>query len=459
MSRLFGTDGVRGVANRELTCELAMDIGRAAATVLRAGRSRANGRADAGDRPVQVLIGKDTRVSCDMLEAALVAGLCSIGADVQLLGVIPTPAVAYLVKAYGADAGIVISASHNSFEHNGIKIFNRDGYKLSDELEDEIERVIRDKAYPAPPTGGDMGRVATAEGAAGDYVAHLLKSVPADLSDFKLLIDCANGAASATAPMVFPALGAQCTFVHHLPDGLNINAGCGSTHIENLAEQMKTGKYDAALAFDGDADRLLMLDAHGNLVDGDQILIALGTYLKKKNELPGDTVVVTVMSNLGFFHACERQGLRVAKTKVGDRYVLEHMMENSFVLGGEQSGHIIALRHATTGDGELTALLLLAACKEQGITVAKAAGLMERYPQVLIGVKATPDQKHRFETDPAIAAAIRDAEARLGDAGRVLVRPSGTEPLIRVMAEGREQGAIQAVVDELAAFIQKALAL
>ncbi len=448
MGRLFGTDGARGVANTELTCEQAMAIGRAAAMVL----------IDAEHRRPRVVIGKDTRISSDMLEAALVAGFCSVGADVTLLGVVPTPAVAYLVKHYEADAGVMISASHNPCEYNGIKIFNGEGYKLSDELEEEIEAIVLDGAQTPPcPTGGDIGRVTHCKSAVDDYVRHLLSVTDVSLRGMKLAVDCANGSASATARKLFSALGADCVFLNDHPDGVNINADCGSTHIDQLSEFVKKLKYFAGVAFDGDADRCLAVDEQGNLIDGDKIIAALAMDMKAKGELDRDAAVVTVMSNLGFFRCCEANGITPVSTKVGDRYVLEEMRKSGYCIGGEQSGHIIFLHHATTGDGQLSALKLLTACREKGVKLSRFCSVMERYPQVMINVKATAEQKALYTADTALAKEIEGANAALGRDGRVLVRVSGTEPLLRIMVEGKEFDHINRVAVELGEKIKAAI--
>lgn len=448
MGRLFGTDGARGVANTELTCEQAMAIGRAAAMVL----------IDAEHRRPRVVIGKDTRISSDMLEAALVAGFCSVGADVTLLGVVPTPAVAYLVKHYEADAGVMISASHNPCEYNGIKIFNGEGYKLSDELEEEIEAIVLDGAQTPPcPTGGDIGRVTHCKSAVDDYVRHLLSVTDVSLRGMKLAVDCANGSASATARKLFSALGADCVFLNDQPDGVNINADCGSTHIDQLSEFVKKLKYFAGVAFDGDADRCLAVDEQGNLIDGDKIIAALAMDMKAKGKLDRDAAVVTVMSNLGFFRCCEANGITPVSTKVGDRYVLEEMRKSGYCIGGEQSGHIIFLHHATTGDGQLSALKLLTACREKGVKLSRFCSVMERYPQVMINVKATAEQKALYTADTALAKEIESANAALGRDGRVLVRVSGTEPLLRIMVEGKEFDHINRVAVELGEKIKAAI--
>lgn len=447
MGRLFGTDGARGVANTELSCELAMAIGRAAAMVL-----------TDGERRPRVIIGKDTRASSDMLEAALAAGLCSVGADVTLLGVLPTPAVAYLVKKYGADAGVMISASHNPCEYNGIKLFNGDGFKLPDALEEEMEAIILDGAKPYPtPVGAAVGRVTYAKRSEEEYIRHLLSCVDGSLSGMRLAIDCANGSAAMTAKKLFSSLGAECEMLSDTPDGVNINDNCGSTHMAALTDYVKTHKVFAGIAFDGDADRCLMVDEQGNMVDGDRIIAALATHMQRQGVLEKDTAVVTVMSNLGFFRFCEQQGVQTRKTAVGDRYVLEEMLRGGYVLGGEQSGHIIDLRHATTGDGQLTALELLSACRQSGKKLSAFVGAMERYPQVLVNVKATATQKEAFRQNEALQAAIAAADEDLGKEGRVLVRVSGTEPLIRIMVEGRDFDEINRLAITLENTIRAAL--
>ena len=429
MGRLFGTDGARGVANTELTCETAMAIGRAAAMVL----------TEVGRKRPQVVIGKDTRASSISEEAALTAGLCSVGADVIPLGVLPTPAVAFLVKKYGADAGVMISASHNPCEYNGIKLFDGEGYKLPDALEEEMEAIILDgRAAPPAPVGGGVGHVIRSARGAEDYITHLLSCVEGSLTGMKLAIDCANGSASVTARRLFEALGAECVMLSDTPDGVNINDRCGSTHMEALTEYVKTHRVFAGIAFDGDADRCLAVDEQGNLIDGDRIIAALALHMKKQGILERDTAVVTVMSNLGFLRCCEQNGITPVTTKVGDRYVLEEMLREGYVLGGEQSGHIIDLRHATTGDGQLSALNLLLSCRREGKKLSAFTGVMERYPQVTINVRADAAQKEAFEHDEALWEEIRAADSSLGRDGRVLVRVSGTEPLIRIMVEGKE---------------------
>ena len=448
MGRLFGTDGARGVANAELTCELAMNIGRAAASVLIAA---------AHHRP-RVVIGKDTRASCDMLESALAAGFCSVGADVELLGVVPTPAVAFLVNEYGADAGVMISASHNPCEYNGIKLFNGQGYKLSDELEEQIEAIVLDGEGTLPcPVGGDVGRVTRCERAVPDYIRHLLGTTGVSLRGMKLAVDCANGSASATAPQLFSDLGAECVFLSHEPDGVNINADCGSTHIERLSEYVKAHKCFGGVAFDGDADRCLAVDEKGNLIDGDKIIVGLALDMKEKGELPGDAAVGTVLSNLGFFRSCEGYGIHAIAAKVGDRYVLEEMLKNGYAIGGEQSGHIILKKFATTGDGQLTAIQLLAACREKGCKLSAFGEVMQRFPQVLINVKADAAAKAVYAADAALSAELQRINDAFEGNGRVLVRPSGTEPLIRVMVEGRDFDEINQLAVDIAEKIRVAI--
>jgi len=441
MGRLFGTDGVRGVAGSELTPELAINIGRAAAQVL-TGKTN--------HRP-KVLIGKDTRISGDMLENALVAGLCSVGADVQLAGVVPTPAIAYLVKKYGCDAGVVISASHNPMEFNGIKIFSGEGYKLPDDVENEIEALILDTPEKlVNVTGGAMGTVSHVGTAVRDYVEHLKTACDENLSGMKVVFDCANGAAAATAPLLFKELGIDCTFIGVEPNGTNINAGCGSTHMEMLTEMVKNGDYDCGIAFDGDADRCLAVDENGELIDGDKIIAILGTRMKWEGKLKHDTAVATVMSNLGFMNHMKKREINVAVTAVGDRYVLEEMLAKGYNLGGEQSGHVILSDYATTGDGELTAVRLLNYfAKETDKKASGFNGCFSKYPQVLINVKTTAEGKAKYKTDEYIEGFIESKQQQLMGTGRVLVRLSGTEPLIRVMVEGQDMDQITKVANEI----------
>ena len=446
MGKLFGTDGVRGIAGTELSCELAMELGRAAAYCL---------TRHVHNRP-RVIIGKDTRISSDMLECALTAGLCSVGADVEFLGVVPTPAVAYLVGAYQADMGVMISASHNPVEYNGIKLFSKDGYKLSDQLEEEIEQLLgmAEKPYELK-TGGELGRVSRKEGAVADYVSHLLSTLPGDLSGLRVAVDCANGSASATAKELFARCGVEAVFLHCRPDGCNINRDCGSTHMDSLRQAVREGDFDAGIAYDGDADRCLMVDHRGELVDGDQILAVLGSHLMAQGKLPQGAVVVTVLSNMGLSAFCAQRGMRTVATKVGDRYVLEEMLSKGYGLGGEQSGHTILLEHATTGDGQLTSLQVLWVLRQSGKTLAQLAGEMEKYPQAAVNVRATPEQKQAFSQDRQAEEVIARWEQTLEGQGRVIVRVSGTEPVIRVLAEGKDGEKTRQAAQGLAAWIEE----
>ena len=448
MGRLFGTDGVRGVANSELTCELAMQIGRAAAMVL----------TDSNHRHPKILIGKDTRLSSDMLECALAAGLCSVGANVVRLGVVPTPAVAFLVGKYKADAGVMLTASHNPCEFNGIKIFSGDGYKLPDALEEQIEAIVLDKKLTPPtPTGGDVGSVTTAPNVVRDYIDHIKSTVPFALTGMKIAIDCANGSASRTAETLFTELGAECHMLSNHPDGVNVNDNCGSTHMEPLMAYVKENHLDAGVAFDGDADRCLAVDDKGNLVDGDFVMAICAADMKSRGKLEKNTVVGTIMTNLGFIRFCEEAGLHFEATKVGDRYVLEEMQLEGYNFGGEQSGHVIFLDFATTGDGQLTAAQLLSLVKRRETKLSNLAVLMKRYPQVLVNVEVAPEGKLRFYTDDAVKAAIDRAKKTLGKDGRIIVRPSGTEPLLRVMVEGSDPDAIAALANEVADVLRERL--
>ena len=448
MGRLFGTDGARGVANTELTCEIALGIGRAAAyTLTRHNHHRA-----------RIVIGKDTRVSGDMLESALAAGMCSVGADVQLLGVVPTPAVAYLVKKYGADAGVVISASHNPVEFNGIKLFSADGYKLPDEIEEEIESYVLDRPEEIDlKTHGDIGSVTTVDTAVDDYVDYLVGCVEGDLSGLKVAVDCAHGASFETAKKLFARLGADCVFTGDAPDGRNINDGVGSTHLEHLKKLVLETGTDIGIAFDGDADRCLALDENGEDIDGDRIIAIFADDLKKRGRLAKDTAVVTVMTNLGFIDYCKARGITAVRTAVGDRYVLEEMRRHGYCIGGEQSGHIILTDHSTTGDGELTAVLLLAILKRSGGKASALAGDLKRYPQVLVNVRTTPEGKARYKEDEELQGFISSAQQELFDTGRVLVRLSGTEPLIRIMVEGRDEQKINDIAYAIEAKIKERL--
>ena len=449
MGRLFGTDGARGIANTELTCELAMDIGRAAAMVLVGSHS---------GHP-KVLIGKDTRRSSDMLEDALAAGLWSIGANVVKLGVLPTPAVAYLVKKYQADAGVMISASHNPCEFNGIKIFSADGYKLPDALEEQIEAIVLDHISEYPhPTGWAVGSVQYAKEACRDYIDYIRSTVPYPLDGMRIALDCANGSASRTAQTLFTELGAQCHMLFDQPDGVNINDRCGSTHMDALCQYVKENGLDAGIAFDGDADRCLAVDEQGHIVDGDFVMAICAADLKSRGMLEKDTVVGTVMSNLGFIRFCEENGIHFVSTKVGDRYVLEKMRMENYNFGGEQSGHVIFLDYGTTGDGQLTACQLLSILNRRRAKLSSLSTLMERFPQVLVNVKVTAEGKLRFYTDTEVRKETERVQKILGKSGRILVRPSGTEPLLRVMVEGQDPAQIQQLAEQVADVIRQQLA-
>lgn len=449
MGRLFGTDGVRGVANSELTCELALSIGRAAATVL----------TDSNHRHPKVLIGKDTRLSSDMLENAMTAGLCSVGANVVRLGVVPTPAVAFLVGKYKADAGVMLTASHNPFEFNGIKIFSGDGYKLPDALEEQIESIVLDhRQEPLCPTGDGLGCVTEAPHTVRDYVDHIKSTVPFSLDGMKIAVDCANGSASRTAKLLFTELGAECHMLSCDPDGVNVNDACGSTHMENLMQYMKEHSLDAGVAFDGDADRCLAVDEKGNLVDGDYVMAICAADLKSRGKLAKNAVVGTIMTNMGFNRFCGENGMKFESTKVGDRYVLEEMLLEGYNFGGEQSGHIIFLDFATTGDGQMTAAQLLSIVHRRQAKLSSLATLMTRYPQVMVNVEVKPEGKLRFYTDTAVKEAVDKARAQLGSAGRIVVRPSGTEPLLRVMVEGEDPDGIRALAEHVADVLRERLA-
>lgn len=447
MGRIFGTDGARGVAITELSCERAMEIGRAAVAALNCGKACP-----------RILIGKDTRVSSEALECALAAGICSVGAQAELLGVVPTPAVAYLVRRFGADAGVMISASHNPAEYNGIKLFSGEGYKLPDSVESEIEELILDRPENIRLCGGEkVGRIVRRENAAEEYIDYIRRCAETDLSGMEIALDCANGSASATARRLFTSLGAKCALLSDKPDGLNINVGCGSTHIERLRGYVRENGLCAGFAFDGDADRCLAVDEKGNVVDGDRIIAVLARYMKEKGRLRENTAVVTVMSNLGLRRSLSAEGIRTVAAKVGDRYVLEEMQRGGYNIGGEQSGHIILSDYATTGDGQLTAAMLARVMRETGKPLSQlAAGLLD-YPQALLNVKIPRDSHGKWQSEPAIAEVIREAENELGNDGRVLVRESGTEPLIRILTEGKDEGLTKRLSEKIAEVIKAAL--
>lgn len=449
MGRLFGTDGVRGIANESLTCELALEIGRAAAAVLNAGGNR---------RRILCAIGMDTRISSDMLASAITAGLCSVGADVINLGVVPTPAVAYLVGKYKCDMGIMISASHNPAEFNGIKIFSGDGYKLPDALEEQIETLVLDnKEQLSSSASRDIGKVTYKENAASDYIEHLKSTVAFSLEGLNIAVDCANGSSSKTAETLLTELGANVHMLFDEPDGLNINEKCGSTHMEALRDYVVNNSLDAGLAFDGDADRFLCVDDAGNIIDGDQIMAICATDMLERGKLQKKTVVGTIMTNLGFIKFCEEHDIRFVATKVGDRFVLEEMLLEGYGFGGEQSGHIIFKDFATTGDGQLTAIQLLSIIKRKGVKLSELNGMMTKYPQTMINLTVSAEGKLAYYTEEKVKAAIENAKNTLGDDGRIVVRPSGTEPLIRVMVEGKDKKVIDSVAKNVAAVIMERL--
>ncbi|HEY3681461.1 MAG TPA: phosphoglucosamine mutase [Streptosporangiaceae bacterium] len=449
MARLFGTDGVRGVAGRDLTAHLALDLSIAAAHIL--------GEAAAGRRP-RAVVGRDPRASGEFLEAAVVAGLAGAGVDVLRLGVVPTPGVAYLTEALGVDLGVMLSASHNPAPDNGIKFFARGGRKLADDVEDRIEAQMGH--YTDEPTGSDVGRVFDAHGEIERYVGHLLTTLPGGaagrvLDGLRVVVDCANGAASVVAPEALRRAGADVVAIAAEPDGLNINAGCGSTHPEALQKAVVAYGADAGIAHDGDADRCLAVTGDGELLDGDQIMAILALDMHRDGRLPDDTVVATVMSNLGFKIAMRDAGLRVVETAVGDRYVLEAMQLGGYALGGEQSGHVVMADHSTTGDGALTALHLLAAVARSERSIGELASTMTRLPQVLVNVRGV--DKRRASACPALDAAVNDVEIELGDTGRVLIRPSGTEPMVRVMVEAPTEEEAASAAERLAGVVRSEL--
>ncbi len=444
MGRMFGTDGVRGVAGTELTIELAMKLGQAGAYVLTKEQAH---------QPT-IIVGCDTRISGGMLANALMAGICSVGANAIFAGVVPTPAIAYLTRKHKVDAGVVISASHNPMEFNGIKFFNGEGYKLSDQLEDEIEELIKTDMKDVPIlTGSAVGRIEYRLDIKEEYISFIKKKAAVDLSTLKIVVDCAEGASHYTSVKALKDLGASLVAIHVRPDGTNINANCGSTHMEELKARVVYEKADIGIAFDGDADRMLAVDEMGNMVDGDQIMAIIGNHMKSKGMLKKDTVVVTVMSNLGFTLMGEREGIHLEKTKVGDRYVLEHMREHGYNLGGEQSGHIIFLDDITTGDGLLSALHLLSVMVDTGKRLSELSGIMEVLPQALVNAKVPNHKKEHYMDYAEIADAVKELEGKFNGEGRVLIRPSGTEPMVRVMIEGKDQDVIEREAQKLAKLI------
>ncbi len=448
MGKLFGTDGVRGVANEELTVELAFRLGQAGAYVLTKENKH---------KPT-ILIGRDTRLSGEMLEAAMIAGICSVGADAMSMGIMPTPAVSYLTREYGADAGVVISASHNPVEHNGIKYFNRDGFKLSDAIEDEIEELLaNDNKDIELPVGTKIGRHIERTECIYDYIRFAKRQIDTKLEGLKIVIDCANGASYVSAPEALRQLGAEVIIIHNEPDGTNINKNCGSTHMDDLKSYVKQVGADVGIAFDGDADRCLAVDENGNKIDGDQIMAICGLHMKEEGTLRKSTIVATVMSNLGFFIMGKNNGLAIKQTAVGDRYVLEEMLENDYNLGGEQSGHVIFLDENTTGDGLLTALHLLEVMQLSKKPLSELAACMEVLPQVLLNAKVTNQKKHDYKSDEVIKSAIVELEKKFSGEGRVLIRPSGTEPLVRVMIEGKDESILEKEAKGLVELIEARL--
>lgn len=447
MPRLFGTDGVRGVAGGSLSCQLAFDLGRAGAHVLTDSAHKS-----------RVLIGQDTRISGQMLSSALAAGVCSVGAEAIMVGVMPTPGIAFLIKQYDADAGIVISASHNPMEYNGIKFFDNNGYKLADSTEDEIEAYIREGCRNVPSVTGDkVGHITYKSLSEDDYIEHLNRVTKVDLSGMNIAIDSANGAVSHIAPMLFNSLGANIVSIYDQPNGTNINKGCGSTYMDSIAKIVKDTNATVGFAFDGDADRCLAVDEDGNFVDGDKLMLICAIDMKQRGMLNHDTLVVTVMSNLGLTIAAKQNNIRLESTKVGDRYVLERMRSGGYNIGGEQSGHIIFSDGNTTGDGLLTALSILSIIKRTGNSLKELATCMKVMPQVLLNVHVSEGKKHIWKENVEIMRAIAIMEEKYGDAGRLLVRESGTEPLIRVMLEGEEKSQIQEDAEKLAKIISQEL--
>lgn len=445
MGKLFGTDGVRGIVASELNSELAMRIGASVARILKENKEN-----------ITLLIGTDTRKSKDMLKKALAAGVLSEGVNVVDLGVIPTPAIAYLIKKYKAAGGFVISASHNPSEYNGIKVFNEQGYKLADELEEKVEDLILND-FKLNKETNNVGAYEISKTAKEDYVEFLKSTVSNDLSNLSVGVDTANGAAYETANMLFTGLGLNFKIINNTPDGLNINLNAGSTHLEGLQKFVLDNHLDCGIAFDGDADRCLLIDEKGDIVDGDKILAIIGNDLKENGKLKNNTIVGTVMSNLGFVKFCEKEGINFVATKVGDRYVLESMLQNDYIIGGEQSGHIIFKEHATTGDGELTALQILNVMSKTGKKLSELASIMDTYPQVLKNVNVSREGKATYLQNEAINKAIDDANLKLNGDGRILVRPSGTENLIRVMLEGKDIETITSICDDIVSVINSEL--
>ena len=444
MGKLFGTDGIRGVVGENLTADLAFRTGKAIAAVLKEEKGR---------KPV-ITIGKDTRISSDMLESALIAGICSVGGDVMPFGVLPTPAVAYLTVLKGADAGIVISASHNPYEHNGIKVFNEKGYKLPDAIEEQVEEKILTDIYPAA-THGEIGVLRHGLRQSREaYIDHLAGTIEGDLSGLRVAVDCANGSSSTTVERLMRLVECKAEIRFYEPDGININDNCGSTHLGQLKERVRRGNFDLGVAFDGDADRCLIVDETGEELDGDRIMAVCAAHMKKQGKLRGGAFVATILSNMGLHAYAEKNGMKIECSNVGDRYVLEMMLKKGYILGGEQSGHVIFLEYASTGDGELTALQFMSILKESGRKCSEIAAEVVPWPQVMINVKVPNDQKATLQEKPEIKADIEAAAAELGDNGRILVRPSGTEALVRVMVEGKDSAQVDTLAKRVAKTIE-----
>ena len=443
MARLFGTDGIRGIANKELTIELASNVGKACAHVLTKNK-----------KDVTVIIGNDGRISADMLVSSLISGLTSVGVNVINLGLIPTPAISYLVQNYQADAGIMVTASHNPYEYNGIKIFDRNGYKLPDDVEDEIEACIKNnKTY----NNDKIGRILDNKNAIDDYVNYLCSQKEFDLSNLNIAIDCSNGASSVTANTLFNKLNANYKIINNNPNGTNINDNCGALHVEKLQEYVVSHKLDGGVAYDGDADRAIFVDELGNIIDGDHVLAIIASVLKKENKLTNNTIVGTIMSNLGLAKYCEKNNINYVATKVGDRYVLEEMLDKNYIIGGEQSGHIILKDYSKTGDGELTSIVIFDILKRSNIKFSKLASIMQKYPQTLINVNVSNDKKNDYLNNSKIQEVIKTCERELNNNGRVVVRASGTEPKIRIMIEGENVEKIEFLAKKIANVIEEEL--
>jgi len=449
MKKLFGTDGVRGIANIELTCELAIKIGKAAAKVL----------TDSQKSKPKILIGKDTRISSDMLESALFAGICSCGAEAVSLGVVPTPAVAYLIKKYKADAGIMISASHNSYEFNGIKLFDKNGYKLPDEIENKIEKLVSENDFETAPLliGDKIGKITKCDTASDDYTDYIAKTVKTFPRRIKLAVDCANGSASATAVMLFQKLNAETAIINNTPNGTNINDNCGSTHLESLKKYVIENNCDIGIAFDGDADRCLAVDENGETMDGDIILAICAKSLKEKGKLKNNTLTATIMSNMGLKKFCSQNGIEFSETKVGDRYVLERMIQEKYSLGGEQSGHVIFLDYSTTGDGQLTAVQLINILANSELKSSDLRELIKKYPQKSLNVNIKPYQKGIAAKNKNINDYIKNITHGLGEKGRIVLRESGTEPKIRIMFEHEDESQLDKLLTEAKEIVENNL--